>query len=75
MFSKVSQNSQENTYAGASNYQFNSQSMGRPDKCTSSQWNKKGVPKNLANLTGKHLCWSATSLKLDSNTAASLLNQ
>ena len=44
------------------------------DLINASQWNKKGVPENLANLTGKHLCWPATSLILDSNTAASLLN-
>ena len=32
MFLKISQNSQENTCGGVSTYQFNSQSMGRPDK-------------------------------------------
>ena len=63
-------------------YQFNSQSMGRPDKRRNSQWRcsvKKGVIKNLANFTRKNLCWSlfliklqqirpATLLKLDCNT-------
>ena len=32
MFLKNSQNSQENTRAGVSRYQFISQSMGQPDK-------------------------------------------
>ena len=50
MFLKISQNSQENTCAGVSTYQFNSQNMGRPDKRRSSHW--------LANFTEKHLCWS-----------------
>ena len=82
MFLKILQNLQENTFAGVSTYQFNSQSMGRPDKHKSSHWRcsvKEGVLKNLANFTGKHLRWSffliklqqirpATLLKLDSNT-------
>ena len=32
MFLKISQNSQENTCAGVSAYQFNPESIGRPDK-------------------------------------------
>ena len=58
MLSKISQNSQENTRAGVSTYLFNSQSMGQLDKRRSSHWRcsvKKGVLKNLANFTGKHL--------------------
>ena len=50
--------SEENTCAGVSTYLFNSQSMSRPDKCRSSHWRcsvKKGLLKNLANFTGKHL--------------------
>ena len=88
MFLKISQNSQENTCAGVSTYQFNSQNMGRPDKRRSSHWRcsvKKGVLKNLANFTGKHLCCSlflitlqqirpATLLKLDSKTDVFLRN-
>ena len=38
MFLKISQNSQENTCAGVSTCQFNSQSMGRPDKRRGSHW-------------------------------------
>ena len=38
MFLKTSQNSQENNCAGVSTYQFNSQSMGRPDKRRNSHW-------------------------------------
>ena len=52
------QNSQENTCAGVSTSQFNSQSMGRPDKRRNSHWRcsvKKGVLKNLVNFIGKHL--------------------
>ena len=59
MFSKISQNSQENTCAEISTYQFNSQSMGRPDQRRSSYWRcsvKKGVLENLVNFTGKYLC-------------------
>ena len=33
MFLRILQNSQENICAGVSTYQFNLQSMGRPDKC------------------------------------------
>ena len=52
------QNSQKNTCAGVSTYQFNSQSMGRLDKRRSSHWKcsvKKGILKNLANFTGKRV--------------------
>ena len=59
--------------------------MVSPDKRRSSHWRcsvKKGVLKNLANFTGKHLCWSlflttlqqsrpATLVKLGSNTSFS----
>ena len=38
MFRKVSQNSQENTCAGVSTYQFNLQSMGRADKRRGNHW-------------------------------------
>ena len=38
MFLKIPQNSQENNCAGVSTYQFNSQSMGRPDTRRSSLW-------------------------------------
>ena len=61
MIFKISLNSQKNTCTGVSTYQFNSESMGRPDKRRSSQWKcseKKSVLKKLANFTGKHLCWS-----------------
>ena len=61
MFSKITQNSQENTCAGVPTYHFNSQSMGRPDKRRSSHCKcsvKEGIVKNLANFTGKHLCWT-----------------
>ena len=67
MFSKISQNSQENTCAEISTYQFNSQSMGRPDKRRNSHWRcsvKKGVLENLVNFTEKYLCWSFVSVKL-----------
>ena len=82
MFLKILPNPQENTCVGVCTYPFNSQSMGRPDKCRSSQWRcsvKNGVLKNLANLIRTHLCLSfflikllqissATLLKLDTNT-------
>ena len=88
MFLKISKYSQENYCAGVSTYQFNSQSMGQPDKRRNSRWRwsvKKGVLKNLANFTGKYLCWnlflinlqqirSATLLKLESNTDVFLRN-
>ena len=85
IFSKISQILQENSCAGVSTYQFNSQSMSRPDKRRSSHWMcsvKKDVQKNF---TGKHLCLSlfliklhqirsATLIKLDSNTDVVLRN-
>ena len=68
-------------------YQFNSQSMGWPDKHRSCHWRcsvKKGVLKNFTNFIGKHL-WSlflvilqtwlaATLLKRDSSTSVFLWN-
>ena len=61
MFLKILENSLENTCAGVSTYQFNSQSIGRPDKRRSSHWRcsvKKGILKDLAKFTRKHLCRS-----------------
>ena len=49
---KISQNLWENTCAGVSTYQFNSQSMHGLDKCRSSHWKcsvKKDFFKKLAN--------------------------
>ena len=76
MFLKTSQISQENNCAEVSTYQFNSQSMSRPDK----RWKqvlevfcKKGVLKNLANFAGKHLCWSLFLIKLQQIRSATLL--
>ena len=59
MVLKITKNSQENTCGRVSTYQFNSKSMGRPDKRRSSHWQcseEKSILKNLANFTGKHLC-------------------
>ena len=54
----------------------NSQSVGRPDKRRTSHWmcsGKKRVMKNLANFTGKHLCWILILIKLQQIRPATLL--
>ena len=58
-------------------YQFNSQSMGWPDKHRSSHWRcsvKKGVLKNFTNFIGKHL-WSLFLVMLQAWLAATLLKR
>ena len=76
MFWKNWQNLLENTCAGVSSYQFNSQSICRPDKRRSSHWRcsvKKDVLKKLTNFTEKHLCWSLFLIKLQQIRPVTLL--
>ena len=70
MFLKISQNSHENTCAGVSTYQFNSQRMDRLDKRTSSHWrcSVKKAPVLESFLIKLQQIRPATLLKIDSNT-------
>ena len=62
---KILRNAQENTCVGVSTYQFNSQSMGWPDKRSSCHWRcavRKGVLKNLQ-ISQKITCFGAWNYK------------
>ena len=58
MFLKIQKNSQENSCAGVSTYQFNSPNMIYAEAATRGVLSGKVILKSLVNFTGKNLCWS-----------------